>query len=61
MGEVTVGDQLIGADGRRTTVVAATDVMNGRPCYEVEFSDGEVIVADGQHQWLTWTRRSPAL
>jgi replicative DNA helicase len=56
MGEVTVGDQLIGADGRRTTVVAATDVMNGRPCYEVEFSDGEVIVADGQHQWLTWTR-----
>src|SRR5262249_15745710 len=25
-------------------------------CYEVEFSDGEMIVADGQHQWLTWTR-----
>ena len=22
----------------------------------MEFSDGEVIVADGQHQWLTWTR-----
>ncbi len=56
MGEVAVGDQLIGADGRPTTVVAATDVMNGRPCYEVEFSDGEVIVADGQHQWLTWDR-----
>jgi replicative DNA helicase len=56
MGEVTVGDQLIGADGRPTTVVAATDVMNGRPCYEVEFSDGEAIVADGQHQWLTWDR-----
>jgi replicative DNA helicase len=56
MGDVVVGDQLIGADGRPTTVVAATDVMNGRPCYEVEFSDGEVIVADGQHQWLTWDR-----
>jgi replicative DNA helicase len=26
--------------------VAATDVMIGRPCYEVEFSDGTVIVAD---------------
>src|SRR5439155_451457 len=37
-------------------VVAATEVMNGRPCYEVEFSDGAVIVADGQHQWLTWDR-----
>jgi replicative DNA helicase len=56
MGDVAVGDQLIGADGRPTPVVAATEVMNGRPCYEVEFSDGEVIVADGQHQWLTWTR-----
>jgi replicative DNA helicase len=58
MGDVAVGDQLIGADGRPTTVVAATDVMNGRPCYEVEFSDSEVIVADGQHQWVTWDART---
>jgi replicative DNA helicase len=56
MGEVSVGDRLFGADGRPVTVVAATEVMYGRPCYEVEFSDGEVIVADGEHQWLTWTR-----
>jgi replicative DNA helicase len=35
--------------------VAATEVMAGRPCYAVEFSDGEVIVADEEHQWLTWT------
>jgi replicative DNA helicase len=55
MGEVQVGDELLGADGRPTAVLATTDVMTGRPCYEVEFSDGEVIVADGQHQWLTWT------
>lgn len=58
MGEVRVGDELIGADGRPTRVVAATDVMVGRPCYEVEFSDGTVIVADEQHQWLTDTRAS---
>ncbi|MCM3923718.1 replicative DNA helicase [Frankia sp. AiPs1] len=56
MGRVVVGDMLIGADGRPTRVVAATDVMHGRPCYEVEFSDGSVIVADGQHQWITQTR-----
>ena len=56
MGEVAVGDQLIGADGRPTTVVAATGVLHDRPCYEVSFSDGTVIVADGQHQWLTSTR-----
>jgi replicative DNA helicase len=54
MGEVRVGDQLMGADGRPVNVVAATEVMRGRPCYEVEFSTGEVIVADGQHEWLTW-------
>ncbi|GAA2125500.1 replicative DNA helicase [Actinomadura napierensis] len=53
MGEVNVGDHLIGADGKPTRVVAATEVMHGRPCYEVEFSDGEVIVADAQHQWRT--------
>src|SRR5215468_1503639 len=58
MGNVSVGDQLLGADGRPVTVVAATEAMRGRPCYEVEFSDGEIIVADGQHQWLTWTRRA---
>jgi replicative DNA helicase len=53
MAEVAVGDQLIGADGRPTTVVAATGVMTGRPCYEVEFADGTVIVADAEHGWLT--------
>ncbi len=55
MAAVEAGDQLIGADGRPTRVVAVTEVMHGRPCYEVEFSDGEVIVADEEHQWLTWT------
>ena len=58
MGEVQVGDELIGADGSPTRVVAATDVMFGRPCFEVEFSDGTMIVADAEHQWLTDTRAS---
>jgi replicative DNA helicase len=53
MGDVAVGDWLLGADGEPTRVVAATDVMLGRPCYEVEFSDGTVIVADAAHQWPT--------
>ncbi|MCX2713589.1 replicative DNA helicase [Mycolicibacterium sp. J2] len=58
MGEVEVGDELIGDDGRPTRVVATTEVMTDRPCYRVEFSDGTVIVADEQHQWLTETRAS---
>jgi replicative DNA helicase len=56
MGDVAAGDFLLGADGIPTRVVAATEAMHGRPCYEVEFSDGEIIVADADHQWLTWTR-----
>jgi replicative DNA helicase len=63
MGEVRVGDRVLGADGRPTTVVAATDVMTDRPCFEVHFSDGTVIVADARHQWVTTDRparrRSP--
>src|SRR4051795_827255 len=55
MGEVRVGDLVIGADGRPTRVVGATEVMTGRPCYELHFSDGSVLVADEQHQWLTQT------
>lgn len=53
MGDVAVGDCLLGADGEPTRVVAATDVLLGRPCYEVEFADGTVIVADALHQWPT--------
>ena len=56
MGEVQVGDHLIGANGQPTRVVAATEVLRGRPCYEVEFDDGTVIVADAQHEWRTSTR-----
>ena len=55
MGAVQVGDHLIGADSRPTRIVAATEVMRNRPCYEVEFSGGDVIVADENHQWLTWS------
>ncbi|MEP6760518.1 MAG: replicative DNA helicase [Sporichthyaceae bacterium] len=58
MSEVSVGDQLLGADGRPTTVVAATPVMLDRCCYEVVFSDGSTIVADAEHGWLTDTRAS---
>ncbi|OBK55162.1 replicative DNA helicase [Mycolicibacterium fortuitum] len=53
MGDVGVGDHLLGPDGEPTRVVAATEVMLGRPCFEVEFSDGTVIVVDAQHQWPT--------
>ncbi|HZA74696.1 MAG TPA: replicative DNA helicase [Propionibacteriaceae bacterium] len=61
MGEVQVGDQLLGSDGRPTQVVAATDVMIDRPCYEVTFSDGTSVIADADHQWrVVPSARRPA-
>ncbi|MFG1716327.1 replicative DNA helicase [Micromonospora sp. NPDC049203] len=56
MGEVRVGEQLLAADGTPTTITNVFDVMYDRPCYEVEFSDGSVIVADAEHLWKTNTR-----
>lgn len=56
MGEVQVGDRLLAADGTPTRVVAATDVLVGRPTYRVTFDDGSQIVADALHQWATSTR-----
>ena len=55
MGQVRVGDQLLGADGRPITVTAATEVMLDRPCYEVVFDDLTTIIADAEHQWVTTT------
>ncbi|TXR55988.1 replicative DNA helicase [Quadrisphaera setariae] len=53
MGEVSVGDLVLAADGTPTRVVAATEVMVDHPCYEVVFDDGTTVVADAQHQWVT--------
>ena len=58
MGEVQVGDKLLAADGTATLVVGATDVMVDRPCYEVTFDDGSVLIADALHEWSTTTRAS---
>ncbi|EMY32702.1 replicative DNA helicase [Arthrobacter crystallopoietes BAB-32] len=52
MGEVQAGDEVLAADGTPTLVVAATEVMQDRPCYEVTFDDGSVLVADAEHEWL---------
>ncbi len=53
MGDVAVGDELLDADGLPTRVAAATEVLLGRPCYQIQFSDGTAIVADATHQWPT--------
>jgi deoxycytidine triphosphate deaminase len=56
MGSLRVGDRVFGIDGRPTSVVAATEIMLGRPCYEVCFSDGQTIIADAAHLWRTTSK-----
>ena len=56
MGSLRVGDVVFGIDGQPTPVIAATEIMWGRPCFEVCFSDGQTIVADAGHLWRTTTK-----
>ncbi len=53
MGDLEVGDHVFHHSGRPIEVIDATEVLLDRPCYEVIFSDGQRIVADASHQWVT--------
>ena len=53
MGELEPGDFVFDESGAPTEVVAVTPPMDGRPCREVIFSDGQRVVADASHQWVT--------
>ena len=56
-----VGDEVFDLDGKPTKVIATTDFMENRPCYEVLFSDGSSFIADESHQWVTWTKKERKL
>jgi len=53
MEDLEVGDLVFGRDGQPVEVVAATEVLLGRECFEVVFSDRTAVLADAEHQWLT--------
>lgn len=56
MGNIKDGDILYSRDGTPCNVLMAHDIRYNRPCFEVEFDNGEVIVADEDHNWFTQTR-----
>lgn len=58
MKDILPGDVIYDHNGKEISVIAATEIMYGRPCYEIEFSDGSKIICDENHQWLTDTWRS---
>lgn len=58
MGDLKAGDAVFDESGKQCRVVAATDVMENRPCYQLTFSDGTTVTADANHQWLTWSPKA---
>ena len=57
MGEVEVGDRLIGADGRPCNVVGKSG-LHHRRCYRITFDDTTSIVCDDEHLWEVVALRS---
>lgn len=57
MGALQVGDEVFDESGQPCRVVAATEVMLGRPCREVELSDGSLFIADAAHLWVTTSKQ----
>lgn len=51
MGDLTINDQVFDENGNPVRILAVSEVWNNRPCYEVKFSDEEVIIADENHDW----------
>lgn len=58
MGELKVGDTVFGKDGKPTTITYKSEVFTNHVCYEVEFEDGEKIIADAEHIWQVMTKDS---
>lgn len=52
MESVQPGDIILDHNEHKTKVVAVTDILEGRPCYEIEFDNSEKIIADADHLWL---------
>jgi len=51
MGEVAVGDELLGSNGKPCRVVGKSAVKN-IDCYQITFDDGTKVTCDHEHLWL---------
>jgi deoxycytidine triphosphate deaminase len=61
MGELGIGDLVFTPEGTPTVVVDATEELIGRPCREVGFSDGTILVCDAAHEWVTEDKQARAV
>lgn len=61
MGDLTINDQVFDENGNPVRVLAVSEVWNNRPCYEIRFSDGAVIIADENHEWCVDTDKKQGI
>ena len=54
MGEITQGDLLYDEQGKICQVTGLSAIQIDRPCFAVDFDDGEQVVTDGSHRWPVW-------
>lgn len=53
METLTLQDEVLAIDGSWTGLEYVTEVQEQHECYEVSFNNGETIVADKEHLWVT--------
>ncbi|MFA6667606.1 MAG: LAGLIDADG family homing endonuclease, partial [Bacilli bacterium] len=61
MGEIKVGDVIFNELGKPTKVIYTSPIFYNHKCYEIEFEDGEKIVADEDHLWDVQTKNYRAV
>lgn len=55
MGELKVGDEVLSRGGEPTRVIAVSDTVEHPNLFAITLSDGQVIEADYDHQWVVST------
>lgn len=58
MGDLGVGDEVFSDTGAPCRVAGRSPVWVGADCYRVEFTDGESVVASGDHLWTVEDRNA---
>lgn len=51
MGEIKVGDKVFDREGNPCAVIHKSEIHHN-PCYKIQFTNGDSIIADEDHRWL---------
>lgn len=52
MGDLKIGDEIFGQDGKITHVTYLSPIFENHDCFKLTFEDGEEVIADSEHNWF---------